>query len=103
MLSQRQRQKKEVEKGFEADDKKKARLESFLKNAGANLSKRDQEWLDAKNKIDAAKGKIPGLKTELEVAESNLAEITKQTTLLTSLETELKEIKTSQAKLLAMG
>lgn len=95
--------RKEVEKGFADDDKKKARLESFLKNAGANLSKRDQEWLDAKNKIDAAKGKIPGLKTQLEVAEDNLAEITKQTTLLTSLETELKEIKTSQAKLLAMG
>lgn len=95
--------RKEVEKGFADDDKKKARLESFLKNPGAHLSKRDQEWLDAKNKIDAAKGQIPQLQNQIDIAKNNLAEITKQTTLLTSLETELKAIKTSQAKLLAMG
>ena len=70
---------------------------------GGRLSKRQQEWLDAFNAIDAAKGQLQPLRDQIKVAEDNLAQLQQTNRTLAEIQKGLDQNHAALNALLKLG
>jgi len=96
------KEEKQAARDAENEAKRAAMLEDRLRKGG-RLSKRQQEWLDAFNAIDAAKGQLQPLRDQIKVAEENLAQLRQTNRTLAAIQKGLDQNHDALNALLKLG
>ena len=100
----KEKQKTEKEAARDADrEAKRAAMLQERQAKGGRLSKQQQQWLDAFRAIEAAKGAVPGLQGQIDVAKENLLESQKSTRSLAAIERDLVAHNAKLDRLLNFG
>ena len=86
----KEKQKTDKEAARDADrEAKRAAMLQERQAKGGRLSKQQQQWLDAFRAIEAAKGAVPGLRDQIDVAKQNLLESQKSARSLAMIQADL--------------
>ena len=98
------KQKADKDAADEADrDADRAKILADRQRKGGRLSKKQQEWLDAFNAIDAAKGQLQPLRDQIKVAEDNLAQLQQTNRTLAAIQKGLVQNQAALDALLKLG
>jgi len=93
---------KDAAKEAEREAKRAAMLEDRQRKGG-RLSKKQQEWLDAFNAIQGAKGQLQPLRDQIKVAEDNLAQLQQTNRTLAAIQKGLDQNHAALDALLKLG
>jgi len=96
------KEEKQAARDAEKEAKRAAILEDRVRKGG-RLSKRQQEWLDAFNAIDAAKEQLQPLRDQIKVAEDNLAQLQQTNRTLAEIQKGLDQNHAALNALLKLG
>ena len=94
--------KKDRDKELDKDRKKAERLRKF-EAVGTVLSKKDKEFLRVFDQIQNAKGNIPAIQGQIDVAKNNLEQLQKQNKTLTDLKNQFGNLSADLQALLRAG